>query len=95
MSATDLEKRVAELEKRAKAAEGKLSSAGGAGESSADTLKRLNEVRDAVLADQREAQTVAAQKSDLEKEFAKLQEENHKLKYQILHLKRSLDEKDP
>jgi hypothetical protein len=93
----DVEKRLADLEKRAKAAEGKLAAAGngGSGSDDAATLKRLNEIRDAVLADQREAQTALAKSSDLEKEVHKLKEENEKLRYQVKHLKKSLDEKDP
>ena len=91
-----LEARIKQLEGRAKAAEDKLAK-GAAGNDSASsevTLKRLNEIRAAIVQDQVEAQTVVARKNELEEENAKLKDEISKLNYRIKHLVRNLEATD-
>ena len=91
-----LEARIKQLEGRAKAAEDKLTK-GAAGNDSASsevTLKRLNEIRAAIVQDQVEAQTVVARKNELEEENAKLKDEISKLNYRIKHLVRNLEATD-
>ena len=93
-----LEARIVQLEKRAKIAEDKLAAGAGAGaggsSSDASTLKRLNEIRAAIVQDQVEAQTVVARKNELEEENAKLKDEISKLNYRIKHLVRTLEASD-
>ncbi len=94
----NLEARIIELEKRAKAAEEKLAAASGSsstgGSDDAATLKRLNEIRAAIVQDQVDAQTVVARKNELEEENAKLKDEIGKLNYRIKHLLRTVESLD-
>lgn len=101
MSTESLEARIIDLEKRAKIAEDELAknknkgaAGGAAADNNAEVLKRLNEIRAAVVQDQVEAQTAVTRKNELEEENGKLKEEISKLNYRIKFLLQSLEATD-
>ena len=99
---------VAAIEKRATIAEaqlkkvnetlGKIQKEGtGAPAASNDkeTLQRLQELQKLIFADRKEAETVRAQRDELESENAKLKEEVNKLKYRVDHVLKEFEKVDP
>lgn len=88
-----LAEQVAALEKRADALEAKVDSGASASPSNdAQTLKRLGEIKRAILADRNDAERVVAERDSLKDENEALKGQVDKLNYRIMHLMRTIEQ---
>ncbi|WZN61571.1 hypothetical protein HKI87_04g31060 [Chloropicon roscoffensis] len=94
LSVEAFERRAKEAEDRLGRIEKKLASRSGGGVSSenlCDILAVLYDVRSTLGREKVKSQNSEAKQASLENQVSKLEEENSKLRYQILHLKRNLE----
>merc|ERR1712196_27559 len=94
LSVEAFERRAKEAEDRLGRIEKKLASRSGGGvssESLCDILAVLYDVRSTLGREKVKSQNSEAKQASLENQVSKLEEENSKLRYQILHLKRNLE----
>ncbi|QDZ17891.1 hypothetical protein HOP50_01g03970 [Chloropicon primus] len=88
------ERRAKEAEERLARIEKKIASKSGGGlsdEKLSEVLTVLYDVRSALGAEKVKSQNSARKQDALENQVKKLEEENSKLRYQVLHLKRNLE----
>ena len=94
MADTNMQEQIVALEKRAAAAEATLSklSKTNTGADNSAVLGRLVELQKLIGEDKIEAETVRAQRDELQKENEELKTDVTKLNYRIKHLLRTIEE---